>query len=73
MTDLQFNDQQDEFGRPPQASAGTDFTGKLVSWGLASNRQQAEYIMMGLAVLVVLIAGYFFFSGGESSPPLLPN
>jgi len=70
---MQFNDSADEFGTPPTQSAGTDITGKLVTWGLASNRQQAEYILMAVGAVALLAALYFMFFGGSSSaPPLLP-
>ena len=65
MSDLQFNDQTDEFGRPPVASLGSDLTGKLVQWGLASTRQQAEYLMMGIAAVIVVIAFFLYMSGGD--------
>ena len=49
---------------------GTDFTGKLIAWGLASNRQQAEYLMIG-AALAVLVIAYLVYSWGTTSelPP----
>ncbi|MBV9159088.1 MAG: hypothetical protein JO019_00645 [Candidatus Kaiserbacteria bacterium] len=71
MSDLQFDDQRNEFGAPPVEARGTDLTGKIVSWGLASNAQQAQYILIGI-VVIALIAGYFIFksfSGGGAPPP----
>ena len=63
MGEMQFQtDDQNEFGRPPQQSAGADLTGKLVTWGLVSNRQQAEYMMIGLAVLIAVIAFFVYRS-----------
>ncbi|MCE9541446.1 hypothetical protein K8R03_02705 [Candidatus Kaiserbacteria bacterium] len=74
MSDMQFNDSADEFGRPPVQSMGSDITGKLVSWGLAQDRKQAEYILMAVGALALLLALYFlFFKGGSSAPPLLPQ
>ncbi len=74
MGEMQFEDQANEFGQPPQQSVGFDLSGKLVVWGLASNRQQAEYILMGVAIAAFIAAMYFFFSGGgDSTPPLLPQ
>ena len=67
MNEIQFEDKQDEFGRPPQMNQGTDFTGKLMAWGLASNRQQAEYLMIG-AALAVLVIAYFVYSWGTGAP-----
>ncbi len=62
MNDMQFqSDDQNEFGSPPSRS-GTDLTGKLVTWGIVSSRQQAEYVMIGLAVLVALLAFFVYRS-----------
>ena len=62
MGDLRFDsDNADEFRRPSSQEAGTDFTGKLVTWGIVSNRQQAEYLMIGLAIAIALLA-YFVYS-----------
>jgi len=65
MNEIQFEDKQDEFGAPPQMNQGTDFTGKLIGWGLASNRQQAEYLMIGLAVVIIIIS-FFVYRWGSS-------
>jgi len=64
MSDVQFDqDGSNEFGTPP-SSSGTDLTGKLIQWGIVSNRQQAEYVMIGLAVAVVIIAFFVYRSSG---------
>jgi hypothetical protein len=74
MADIQFETNPNEFGRPPEVSSGADITGKLVEWGLASNRTQAEYILITIAVISLLIAVYlFFFSGGGGNVPSTPN
>ena len=75
MPEMKFEEQADEFGRPPQQSAGADLTGKLVAWGLAANRQQAEYILLGVGVAALLLALYFLFSGGSDLPakPIYDN
>ena len=67
---IKFDTPADEFGRPPQQSAGTDLTGKLILWGFVSNRQQAQYVLAGVAVLAVILAYFLYgaFSGGSSVP-----
>lgn len=63
MGDLRFDtDQQEEFGPPVGRPLGDDFTGKLIAWGLVSNRQQAEYLMIGLAVAIAVIAFFVYRS-----------
>ncbi len=71
MADLQFDDQSNEFGAPPTASAGGSFADKMVNWGLASNAQQAEYVLIG-AVVAILIIAFFVFSGSSDSVPPPP-
>lgn len=71
---VQFENQGEEFGRPPVEN-GFDITGKLVSWGLVSSRQEAQYVMITVAVLA-LVAAFFLFTrsgGGGEAPPPPPN
>ena len=62
MGDLRFDSDQEEFSRPAGRASESDFTGKLVAWGIVSNRQQAEYVMIGLAVLIAIIAFFVYRS-----------
>jgi hypothetical protein len=70
---IKFDTPADEFGRPPQQSAGSDITGKLIQWGFVSTRQEAQYALVGVAV-VALILAYFLYGklGGGSSVPTEP-
>ncbi|MDP2648602.1 MAG: hypothetical protein Q8P19_01740 [bacterium] len=70
---IQFENQGEEFGTPPQKS-GFDLASRMVSWGLVSSRKEAEYAMIGVAALALLIAAFFFFRGvgGGSVPPPPP-
>jgi hypothetical protein len=72
MTDLQFDNQTNEFGRPPEASNGFDITGKLINWGFVSNRKEAEYVLIGVAVVALLAAFFFYKSSAGSLPPPPP-
>ena len=63
MGDLRFDsDQQEEFGRSAGKTSGSDLTGKLIAWGIVSNRQQAEYVMIGVAILVAVVAFFVYRS-----------
>ncbi len=62
MGDLRFDTEGDEFARPASRDSGLDFTGMLIKWGLVANRQQAEYVMIGLAVVIALIAFFVYRS-----------
>ena len=65
-------DDANEFGRPPSASGGFDITGKLVEWGLVSSRDEAQYVLIGIGVVVLLVAVFIFWKSGgsgELQPP----
>ena len=70
MSDLQFDTGQNEFGRPPEQASSFDLSGKLIQWGLVSNKQEASYVLIAVAVLA-LIGAYFLYSslsGGTEVP-----
>lgn len=70
MSDLRFDTEEAEFGRPRDTSGGFDLTGKLIEWGLVSDRQTAGYALIATAV-VALLGAYFLYgmiSGGSDVP-----
>lgn len=73
MSDLRFDTQDNEFGAPPQQTAGFDLAGKLVQWGLVADRQQATYALIGIAVLALVAAFFFIRSSGADLPPPPPT
>lgn len=74
MSDMRFEDQQNEFGRPPVASGGFDMSGMLIKWGVASSRQQAEYILITIGILALAVAVFVYMSSsGSSDVPTQPN
>ncbi|MDO8514756.1 MAG: hypothetical protein Q7S50_04385 [bacterium] len=75
MSEMQFQtDDQNEFGRPPVASGGFDFSGKLVAWGLVSSRKEAEYVLIGIGVIALIVAIFVYMSSsGSSNVPTTPN
>jgi hypothetical protein len=63
MADVQFDsDQTNEFGTPPPQKE--DFASKLVATGLVKDRKQAEYAMIGLAIIVIIIAFFVYRAAG---------
>ena len=62
MGELRFDSEGDEFARPVSQNAKTDLTGMFIQWGLVSNRQQAEYLMIALAIVIVIIAVFVYRS-----------
>lgn len=73
MSDIRFDTPENEFGRPPQREQGGDFADKFVTWGLVSSREQAMYILIGIAVVALIAAFFFIRGGGSDAPPLLPQ
>lgn len=72
MDEIKFNADQDEFvalQRKPKREF--DLPGKLVQWGIVSDRQQAGYMLLG-AVVVALIAAWWIWSSSGPSPVELP-
>ena len=49
---------------------GADFTGKLIKWGFVSTRQEAQYALIGVAIVVLVLAYVLYgrLSGGSSVP-----
>ena len=62
MGDLRFDSEGDEFARPASENSKSDLTGMFITWGLVSNRQQAEYLMIALAILIAVIAFFVYRS-----------
>lgn len=76
MSDVQFEGEK-YFSKQPSRVQKQPFSAKLVSWGIAKNEQQANYILAGAAIAVLLIAVFVFFKGGTTSlnknPALVPE
>ena len=72
MSDLRFDTGDNEFASTRDTSSGFDLAGKLVEWGLVSDRQQATYVLIGTGVLALIIAFFLFRSSGSDLPPPPP-
>lgn len=72
MSDLRFDNNNEEFGRPLAQSQGFDLSGKLVQWGLVASRQEANYVLIGVGGLALVVAAFLMFSGGSDAPPPPP-
>lgn len=70
---VQFDTPGNEFGRPPQAS-GSDMTDTLIKWGLVGSKQEAEYVLIGVAVLAI-VASFLVYPmlSGSSDEQVGPN
>jgi len=72
MSDLKFDNSIDEFGRPPQMKNGFDPSGKLVEWGFVESHREAQYVLIAVGVLALIVAFFIMSRGGTPPPPLLP-
>ncbi len=70
---MQFqSDDQNEFVR--SSPQGFDMSGMLVKWGIATSRQQAEYVLIAIGIVCLLVAVYMLWCGSSAPrPPLPPN
>lgn len=63
MSDVQFQDQQPRY----QYKKKQSFLMRLVfATGLAKNEQQAQYILLGVAVLALVIGAFLLFGVGRT-------
>jgi len=60
MSDVQY-ENQGWMQQSKQPEKKTDFTDRLVKWGVASDRKQASYILLGVALMALLIAIFFMW------------
>ncbi|MDO8576306.1 MAG: hypothetical protein Q7R90_03255 [bacterium] len=74
MADIQFETEQ-EYTRPVEVGGPQGLVGLVQKLGLAKNDQQANHVLLGVAVIAVVLAIYFAWpnSGGRSGTPLLPG
>lgn len=71
---VEFNDEQNQnrvlYGRFAQSSQAP----KLVTWllkiGIAKNETQANYILIGVAIIALISSFYIFFRSNADTRPL---
>ncbi len=66
--DLQFNEDQ-EFARPTAAAQSPVLARLVLKTGIVSTREQANYALLGIAVIGILFTFFMLFSGGSMSAP----
>jgi len=68
MNDFRFSsDQSNEFERP-SGRQGFDLSGMFIKWGIVKNRKQAEYVMIGIIIVVVAIIFLQWRGSGAPAP-----
>lgn len=68
MADIQFDTEQEYARQSVQQSESSGLTGLVQKWGLAKDNQQANYVLLGIAIgaffFTILV---FMFSGPDKS------
>ncbi len=67
MVNVDFDEQEWQPSRAEiEASSGESGVAKLImKTGLAKNATQANYVIVGIALLLFLISAFFFFGGSD--------
>jgi len=60
MSEVSFEDQGDNFGRPSKFLEAFDLGALLIKWRIASTRQQAQYILIAVALGAIMLAFFVY-------------
>ncbi|MFA6077021.1 MAG: hypothetical protein WC735_03020 [Candidatus Paceibacterota bacterium] len=69
-------EQAQETGQTPEVSSELPRMVRLVmkySGGIIKEQKQAEYVLLGIAVLMFALSFYFFFGGKSIQPEFTPE
>jgi len=72
MGEMRFEDDANEFGRPPARETGSSMTNALMRWGLVSTEKEGQYVLLAVGAIAVMAAIYFFMTSGGGAPPPPP-
>ncbi len=67
MADVQFEEEQ-QYRQGYQAEHKPLLIRLVLATGIVSTDKQAEYVLLGVAAALLLIAIFVAFSGGQSTP-----
>ena len=68
MSEIEFNDEQG-FVRSEFSKESTGLVGLVQKWGFVKNTTQAQYLLLGIVIISVLIMVCIYFSSGEKETP----
>ena len=66
MSEVSFEDQGDNFGRPSKFLEAFDLGALLIKWRIASTRQQAQYILIGVILVAIMLAFFVYHVAAPS-------
>ncbi|MBM3261556.1 hypothetical protein FJY93_04000 [Candidatus Kaiserbacteria bacterium] len=79
MSEIQYESQTGGLTKIPYTPKEPDLIDRLIGWGFVSTQKQAEYVLLGVVVLALLVAAYFSskvfsgpanYSAGELGEPI---
>jgi hypothetical protein len=60
MSEVSFEDRGDTFSRLPKFLETFDLGALLIKWRIASTQQQAQYILIGVALVAIVLAFFIY-------------
>lgn len=73
MNKIQYEDESQYQPVYQQAEQKSFFVRLVLATGIVSNDRAAEYVLLGVATLVIIVAIFLSFDIGNQSPPQLPT
>jgi len=64
---VRFENQGEEFGSPPDRSGGFNLSALFVKWGLVSSVREAQYVLLAITIVAVLVGVFFFYSASTGN------
>ena len=74
MTDIQFDEEQQyrQHGQAEKAEKKSLFIRLVLATGVVSTDRQAEYVLLGIAVVGIIVSLFLSFGGGSHTPQKPP-
>ena len=63
MADIQFEEEQ--YQRPAESEKKSLFIRLVLATGIVSTDQQAEYVLLGIAIVGIIVSLFLSFGGGS--------
>lgn len=74
MTDIQYEGDENQYRSQAAVSESVGMAERLVRWGWVKDVRQANYLLIGIIIVCLLITAYLLIGGSAgSSAPLPPG
>jgi hypothetical protein len=68
MGDVQFDEEHTDIRRSVLVKKSSGFRDLVLKTGMVKTEKEADYILLGIAICAVIIAGFLFISTFGSAP-----